>query len=230
MPKRKSPEYYFDLIGEKHGKLTIIEIVGRNDKDRMIAKCRCDCGNECIKEIHEVCADKVGSCGCSRQLYKGIKLRTKERLYGIWFGIRERCYNPKEPGYHNYGGRGITVCEEWKNDYSTFRTWALSNGYADDLTIDRINVNGNYEPSNCKWATWVEQCNNKRGNILITYNGETHTATEWSRIVGISPQTIIHRYRRGFHLDIVFSKKRLASRGSYEKREDDRNSDVTKTA
>ena len=125
------------------------------------------------------------------------------RLYKTWRDIKERCGNPN---IKNYGGRGIKVCPEWENDFLVFREWALNNGYSDDLTIDRIDVNGNYEPSNCRWATNKAQANNRRSNILITYNGETHTISEWSDITGIKYWKIIQRHRRGLPLDQVFFK------------------------
>jgi hypothetical protein len=92
------------------------------------------------------------------------KRKPRERLYNIWLHVKDRCLNPNCDSYHNYGGRGITVCEEWRNSYQTFREWALQNGYSDELTIDRLNVNGNYEPSNCRWLTRKEQNTNKRTN------------------------------------------------------------------
>lgn len=216
MPTRKTPDDYKFHIGERYGKLIIVDIVGRNENDRMVAKCQCDCGNVHYSELHCLVSNKLSSCGCSRKMYKGIPLRTQERLYSIWQGMKSRCYNSNDPNYHNYGGRGIQICDEWKNDYAVFRAWALKNGYKDDLTIDRKDVNGNYCPENCRWATWNEQCNNKRDSVKITYNGETHTATEWSRITGIAAQKIAYRYHRNFTLSAVFSQKRLASRGHYE--------------
>lgn len=230
MPRRKTIDDYKDKIGERHGKLVIVEILERNERGRYVAKCQCDCGNIHYSELGCVLYDKVGSCGCTRKMYKGIRLRSQERLYRIYHGIRERCYNPKSPSYKNYGDRGIIVCDEWLEDYATFREWALENGYSDGLTIDRIDVNGNYEPSNCRWLNWVDQCNNKRDNFRITYNDETHTASEWSRITGIDKQRIIHRYKRNFPLDVVFSQKRLASRGHYGEREkSNSNSEIAET-
>lgn len=215
MPKRKEKEYYESHIGERHGKLVIIEICDRNEKDRFVAKCQCDCGNIHYTELHSILADKLASCGCSRKMYKGLPQRHNDRLYCIYYGIKERCYNSKSASYHNYGGRGIKMCDEWYRDYASFREYALANGYAENLTIDRIDVNGDYCPENCRWITWMEQCNNKRENIKITYNDETHTVAEWSRITGLAAQKIAYRFKRGFPLDVVFSQKRLASRGKY---------------
>lgn len=115
------------------------------------------------------------------------------RLYQIWHGIKTRCYAEYQTSYHNYGKKGIAVCKEWRNSYIAFRDWALSNGYRDDLTIDRIDNNGDYEPSNCRWATPKEQSNNRSTNHLVTFNGETHTIAEWARIVGLSPRLIKDR-------------------------------------
>lgn len=217
MPKRKDIDFYKSHIGEKYGKLLITDIIGRNERDRVVARCQCECGNLHDTEIRYLFSKKLRSCGCTRRNYKGIRLRSQERLYTIWFGMKARCYNPNDMNYENYGKRGIKICSEWLQDYSLFRTWAYENGYNDKLTIDRIDVNGDYCPENCRWATWVEQCNNKRQNLKITYHGETHTATEWSRITGIKAQKIMYRYRHNFKLDDVFSKNRLASRGHYEK-------------
>lgn len=128
------------------------------------------------------------------------------RLYTIWCRMKQRCFDTKIECYKNYGGRGITICDEWKNNYSAFKEWAINNGYKDDLTIDRIDVNGNYEPNNCKWATRKEQANNTRTNRNITYNNETHTLAEWSDITGIQRDVIKSRIEKGWSLDNVFSK------------------------
>ena len=114
--------------------------------------------------------------------------------------MRERCNTPSCKGYKNYGGRGISVCEEWGN-FVVFKEWAISNGYNDKLSLDRINVNGNYEPNNCRWATSKEQANNKRNNHLITYLGETKTMTEWAETTGIKVATIWARLQRGWTVE-----------------------------
>jgi len=125
---------------------------------------------------------------------------TNTRLHHIWKSIKQRCYNPNNNRYSNYGGRGITVCDEWRNSFNAFYEWAMANGYADDLTIDRKDTNGNYEPSNCCWATQKEQQNNRRNNCLITHNGETHTLAEWAAITGLKYQTIQRRLKTGWNI------------------------------
>lgn len=214
-PKTNIDEY----IGKKYGMLTIIGDAGYSEDRHVQVKCQCDCGEIVVKKLTYLKCGDVLSCGCKRYTHDGITSRWKERLYRIWSNMKNRCNNPNECGYKNYGGRGITYCNEWET-YPPFRTWALENGYSDDLTIDRINVNGNYEPSNCRWVNMKTQSNNTRRNIYVTYNGETHTMAEWSEITGIKLSNLYTRYHRGFALDVVFSKKRLASRGKYEKRKE----------
>lgn len=115
------------------------------------------------------------------------------RLYGIWLQMKNRCYNLKTERYPDYGGRGITICNEWKDDFKAFYDWAMSHGYQENLTIDRINNDGNYEPSNCRWITRERQAINKRNNHNITFNGETHCYAEWARITGIPRHAIVNR-------------------------------------
>lgn len=123
---------------------------------------------------------------------------TSSRLYSIWRHMKERCYNENHVAFNSYGGRGISVCEQWKTDFTSFKEWALENGYSSDLTIDRVNNNGNYSPQNCRWATRIQQQNNTRANHLLTFNGETHSFAEWSRITGINRITIRSRIRMGW--------------------------------
>lgn len=117
----------------------------------------------------------------------------KLRLYRIWTDMKRRCYDESHSEYKNYGGRGIEICQEWKNSFEAFRNWATENGYTDELTIDRIDVNGNYEPSNCRWATVKEQANNMRTNTKVTYKGETKTLAQWAESFGINYNTLITR-------------------------------------
>lgn len=117
----------------------------------------------------------------------------KLRLYKIWTGMKRRCYDERRLEYKNYGGRGIEICQEWKNSFEAFRDWATENGYTDELTIDRIDVNGNYEPSNCRWVTLKEQANNMRTNTMVTYKGETKTLAQWAESFGINYHTLVTR-------------------------------------
>lgn len=117
---------------------------------------------------------------------------TGTRIYKIWCKMKERCYNSHHNSYIYYGGRGITVCAEWLNNFQAFYDWAMANGYADNLTLDRIDSNGNYEPSNCRWATTAEQSNNKRNSQYITHNGKTQTKAQWAKEIG-TDKTVIEK-------------------------------------
>ena len=121
---------------------------------------------------------------------------SRTRLYYIWSHMKQRCYNENDIKYHDYGERGIRVCDEWIDDFQEFRKWAINNGYEEHLTLDRIDMNGNYEPSNCRWATYRQQANNTRKNHNLSLFGETHTISEWSRIVGIGRATIERRINK----------------------------------
>lgn len=125
----------------------------------------------------------------------------------IWDSMKKRCCNPNEPAYKNYGGRGIKVCNEWLNSFFAFREWATENGYSDDLSIDRIDVNGNYCPENCRWVDAKTQCNNRRNNHAITFMGETHTISEWSKITGIHQDVILYRIKAGWDVERALTEK-----------------------
>lgn len=214
-------------IGKRYGKLTILGYKDINAKwNDLMALCRCDCGNEKYIRLNKVRTGWTQSCGClHREITSQMHYKhggSKERLYNVWDNIKARCYNPNNTEYQNYGGRGIGLCKEWM-EYSNFRTWAYANGYDEEApysqcTIDRIDVNGNYEPSNCRWVDCETQCNNKRNNIRISYNGETHTVKEWSEITGLKRSVIKDRYQRGIPAeDILYvgnlSEKRRKRNG-----------------
>lgn len=165
MISRKYPPVH---VGDRYGKLTVIAPTGKKVHGRASWICICDCGNTCEAMGNRLTGGKKLSCGC----YCGERLTerntthggTGSRLYGIWRGMKSRCYNPNVKGYAYYGGKGVVVCDEWVTDFAAFRDWSLSNGYSDDLTIDRIDGDGPYSPDNCRWTTWDVQRNNQHRN------------------------------------------------------------------
>lgn len=126
-------------------------------------------------------------------------------LYQLWSSVRNRCNNPNAQKYARYGGRGIEVCEEWDSSYQSFRDWCLKNGYKDGLTIERMDVNGNYCPENCVFASQKVQQNNRTNNHLLTYEGETHTMAEWADILGLPYKMLEHRINRGWTVEDAFT-------------------------
>lgn len=160
-----------DLTGKKFGRLTVIERAPKEGKKHTRWKCVCDCGNTTVSDSYQLRHGLVVSCGCYHAEICGDKHRkhgyTKTRLYRIYYKMKERCYRKANDNYKYYGGLGVTVCDEWLKNFNTFAEWAISHGYKDNLTIDRIDPSGNYEPDNCRWITIQEQQNNrrKRGTI-----------------------------------------------------------------
>ena len=197
---------FIDLTGRRYGRLTVIERACREDKRRVYWVCRCDCGNYSFVSGDDLKSGNTKSCGClnSEKLKAGINVKhgmCYTPLNGVWRAMKRRCYYKKDSRYENYGGRGITVCDEWKDDFQAFYNWAMTNGYREGLSIDRIDVNGNYEPVNCRWATDKEQANNTRSNHFLTYNGETHTISEWAEIVGMKRDTLKRRIYSGWTIE-----------------------------
>lgn len=202
-----------DLTGKKFGMLTVIGLQDTNSRKTYWA-CQCDCGNIKVVRSDSLQSGAIRSCGCMKKAQEKINLTKHHshkmsgtRIYHIWRGMKDRCYNVHSPSYYRWGGRGITICDEWKDNFSAFYSWAMENGYSENLTIDRIDNNGNYEPSNCRWATMEEQSRNRQSNVVIQIGNSKRTLKEWCEIFELEYGTILERYHNnGFEsIDDLFN-------------------------
>lgn len=200
-----------NLSGKRYGKLTVQKLLyskKQNDGKHYshYYLCRCDCGNEKIVVNSNLLTGNTQSCGCLKKEKPNHKKHnlSKHKLYRVYKTMINRCYNPKNISFKIYGKRGIAVCKEWQQDFMIFYNWAINAGYKEGLSIDRIDVNGNYEPTNCRWATTKEQSNNRRTNRFISYKGETHTISQWERITGIDHRKISARLKLGWEIQRIF--------------------------
>jgi len=192
-----------DLTNQRFGRLIALEAFKKPYNNKYHWKCICDCGRNVEVISSNLTKGNSTSCGC----YKNEKIGalnmqhglSKTRMFKIWVGIRKRCTNPNMKSYERYGGRGIKVCKEW-DSYLRFYD-DMINGYSDDLTLERIDPNGNYEPSNCKWANSIEQARNKTNTRLIEFNGIKLTAKGWEEITSIRSDTIQWRIKNGWDLE-----------------------------
>lgn len=203
-----------DITGRKFGRLTALFYTGeRRGGSGRVWRCQCECGNVVDVPIGRLKRGGTKSCGCyqrdlTRELKKGKAFHvthggSSEHLYGVWAAMKRRCEYPKDKRYKDYGGRGIKVCERWRNDYAAFKEDAFKAGYVEGqeygkCTIDRIDVNGDYCPENCRWVPMKVQNNNRRNNHLLTYKGKTMTVAEWARETGIKPGTLYDRLYNGW--------------------------------
>jgi len=184
------------LSGRKFGLLTVETLDHIGSSGHAYWLCKCECGGTKVVRASHLKLGNVSSWGCipPRRTHGG----SGSRLYVIWNAMKQRCFNANSPEYHLYGGRGITVCDEWRNSFEVFRDWALANGYRENLTIDRKDNDKGYCPDNCRWATAMQQANNTRKTRLLTYKGETRSVSEWARILGIRQSTLnmrLNKYR-----------------------------------
>lgn len=183
------------MIGKKFGKLFVEKWEGKNKHNQKIYLCKCECGKSVTVSGISLRSGHTKSCGCNLIAYykSGARKRhesTRTKLYRIWASMKQRCTNSSSNNYARYGKRGIKVCDEWMNSFECFRDWALQNGYKQGLSIDRINNDGNYCPSNCRWATAKEQCNNTSRTVKIEFDGETKSISEWAETLGVHPTTM----------------------------------------
>lgn len=191
-----------DLVGKRFGSLVVIERRGSDEKGQSMWLVHCDCGTEKVVRGHDL-KGGVKSCGCSRRYNTGLYKHglSQTRLHGIWRSMKDRCYNERSQDYKFYGARGIKLCDEWKEDFIPFYEWSNDNGYKDGLTIDRIDVNGNYCPGNCRWVSMTVQANNRQTNKVFTHNGKTMTVAEWARETGIKYGDIQNRLNYGYSFE-----------------------------
>ena len=209
------------LIGQRFRRLIVICETDKGRKRGTNWLCKCDCGRETIATTTDLLSGHKGSCGCYKMdrisEAKRTHGKTNSRLYHIWEGIKQRTLNSHSKDYPRYGGRGITVCDEWANNFQAFYDWATKCGYADGLTLDRIQNEGNYEPSNCRWVTQKKQGNNRRTNKFIEYNGERKTMKEWADAIGMSYEVLTYRIKAGWDIEKAFTapinKKRRKNEG-----------------
>lgn len=221
----RSNKYSIDLTGCRFGRWTVLER-DLNNKHDTAWICRCDCGTE--RSVRAICLinNRSKSCGCLRNEINAQKYYKHggihDRLYHIWSSMKQRCYNPNSRNYNDYGGKGITICEEWLNSYDSFKKWAFENGYDSnaeqfECTIDRIDFNKGYSPDNCRWVSAQIQNNNKRNVISYEYNGETHTLYEWSVLLNFNCDRARRRLYDGWTFEDAITKdhQRIAKTYTY---------------
>ena len=211
-----SSNHVKDIRGQKYGKLTVREF-HHSDKVTTFWLCDCECGKATVKSLHQIKYGRPSNCGCvpknnNRPKRNNVSTHhmSGTRLHKIWKSIRKRCNctNTAYREYRDYYARGIRVCEEW-DDFEAFYKWAMANGYKDNLSIDRIDVNGNYEPCNCRWVDNTTQQRNRRNTVKITFNGETKALTEWCEIYGLNIKTCygrLHNYGWTNPNEILFGR------------------------
>ena len=197
-----------NIIGKRFGRLVVLSYSHNKGYTRYFL-CQCDCGNQTTAAKNALTTGKQISCGCARRERLGKMNKLPDgynRLGKIFRAMKKRCYDPSSNRYHRYGARGIKICDEWLSDVNVFREWAVNNGYKDGLTIDRIDNDGDYSPTNCRWVTREEQQNNTSRSVLITYNDKTQSMAQWARELDMPTSTLFNRLKvLGWSVDRSFS-------------------------
>lgn len=203
-----------DLIGLKFGKLTVIDSCGCDKYKHYMSKVRCECGKEYIVPDTELIYGRRDGCRSCNMKKHGM---TNTPLFERWSSMKQRCYDKNHNNYKHYGGRGIVMCDEWENDFQSFYDWSVENGYKENLTIDRIDNNGNYEPSNCRWVDMKTQSNNRRTNRKIEVSGEMYSISDLGSMYCIKPGTLRFRLESGWDVSKALSIPAKIGRNQYEK-------------
>lgn len=201
-------------INKRYGKLVIKSIhYTDGTKTNTKVNCICDCGNNKIISLRTIRRGKTKSCGClqKEKSSQSRKARAKHnkshtRLYRTYYAMVDRCYNKKHKDFKNYGARGITVCDEWLNNIENFLYWAKQNNYNDNLTIDRIDNNKDYSPNNCRFVNSCTQNNNRRNNIIIEYNNEIKTLSQWAKHFNIEYRFFYYRFKKGKSINKILNE------------------------
>lgn len=212
-----------EFIGKKYGRLKInsLDKVEKQKykskgttkyRNKFFISCACDCGKNTVKSLDSIRQGNTRSCGCLSTENKTSHGMNNTKLNSVWRDMRYRCNNSNSDFYENYGGKGVKVCEEW-GDFVVFYKWATTNGYAEGLSIDRIDVDGDYEPSNCRWVDMKTQQRNKGNNRKVEYKGKVLCLTEWSEVTGLHPKTIAYRLNSGWSIEEALTKPK----GKYNK-------------
>lgn len=197
-----------DLAGNVYGKLTVIKRTDNKSGDSWLWECLCECGKITSTTSSKLKSGHTRSCGCILSNYKDG--RSKSPVHKAYMGMHTRCDKENYHQYESYGGRGITICDEWRSDFWAFHHWALTNGWEEGLTLDRVDVDGNYEPSNCRWATVAEQNDNRRNTLYLEYEGKRVTASKFSRLTEVPTASITYYLGLGVLIgeDIIKRYKR----------------------
>lgn len=186
--------YPKDLSDMRFGRLIVLSYAGKSKNNRQLWNCRCDCGMRCQVLRDSLISGRTKSCGCLHR--EGVLQRcakhnnSRSRLHNIWAMMKNRCYNINYCGYKNYGGRGIVVCDAWKNDYCSFEKWALEHGYDESFSIERINCNEGYSPENCTWIPILAQAKNTRRNHFVMFDNKVWLISELAKYLGVARKTI----------------------------------------
>lgn len=200
-----------NLVGQKFNRLSVVSFSHKNSRGEKYWHCVCDCGNEKDVRANVLTSGKAQSCGCYHLERVTSHGMTNTRTFKSWHSMIDRCTNPNNPSFDKYGGRGISICKGWRESFESFL--ADMGERPDGKSLDRVDVNGNYEPSNCRWATALEQSINKVSSPKLTFNGVTKTVFEWASEVGVPAKQISWRINNGWPVDMALTTPLTEGRG-----------------